>query len=486
MTGRRLPGPRIEMIAEWGKITAGEIIQPMEGELVSGRAGSVLTGISTDSREMEPGRLFVALKGERYDGHDFVAKAVERGASAVVVEKDRGTGISEDNGPAVIAVADTLNALGTLASWWRHRHDVTLIAITGTTGKTTTKEMTASILALGTETLKNEGNLNNLIGLPLTLLRLERGHHKAVLEMGMNRPGEIGRLTEIADPDVGLITNVGRAHLEGVGDLMGVVRAKMELLEKISHRSQIIINGDDGVLKGEASKIKREFITYGLRQDNVVRADNIRSMGREGVSFNILYQDNCVPVKIKVPGLHNLFNALAAAAIAICIKESFEHIGSGLSRFEGIEGRFTVSSLPGGGILVDDTYNSNPSSLKAALDSVKEMAGGKMRLILGLGEMMELGDESTPAHLEAGAMAADIGASYVFVMGEHASEMLKGALEKGFSRRRVVETKSHQEMAQKIEEIAGKGDLILLKGSRKIGLEKVSEILRKGIMANAD
>jgi len=486
MTGRRLPGPRIEMTTDWGKITAGEIIQPMGGKLVSGRPGSVLTGISTDSRKMEPGRLFVALKGERYDGHNFVEKAVEGGASAVVIEKGRGVEISKDNGPAVIAVPDTLNALGTLASWWRHQHDVIIAAVTGSAGKTTTKEMTAGILALGAETLKNEGNLNNLIGLPLTLLQLEMGHDKAVLEMGMNRPGEIGRLTEIADPDFGLITNVGRAHLEGVGDLRGVARAKMELPEKMSGRSQFIINGDDDLLKEEALRIKRGFITYGVRQDNVIRADSIRSMGKEGISFNILYQDNCVPVKIKVPGLHNLFNALAAAAVAICMKESFENIVSGLSRFEGIAGRFMTFSLPGGGILVDDTYNSNPSSLKAALDSVKEMAGGKMRLIVGLGEMMELGDEAIPAHLEAGAMAAEIGASYLFVMGEHAGEMRKGALEKGFSRKRAMETRSHQEMARKIEEIAGKDDLILLKGSRKTGLENVSQILKKRIQGNAE
>jgi len=168
------------------------------------------------------------------------------------------------------------------------------------------------------------------------------------------------------------------------------------------------------------------------------------------------------------------------------MKESFENIVSGLSRFEGIQGRFMSVSLPGGIILVDDTYNSNPFSLKAALDSVKEMAGGKMRLIVGLGEMMELGEEAIPAHLEAGAMAAEIGASYLFVMGEHGGEMLTGALEKGFSRKRAMETSSHQEMAQKIEEIAEKDDLILLKGSRMTGLEKVSEILKKRIQGNAE
>ena len=474
----------MNMTAEWGKITAEEIIQPIGGELISGRGQSILTGVSTDSRKIEPGQLFLALKGERFDGHDFMEKALEGGASGVIIEKGHKPAISVDNGPAIIAVRDTLKALGDLAAWWRHQHDVISAAITGSVGKTTTKEMTASILGLSARTLRNEGNLNNLIGLPLTLLLLDKRYRRAVLEMGMNLPGEIGRLTEIADPDVGLITNVARAHLEGVGNILGVARAKAELLEKISGESQVIINGDDGLLMKEVSRFKREIITYGLGPSNDVRADRIKNLGQEGLSFDLLYHGNSVPVRINIPGQQNLFNALAASTIAICLKESFDHIIAGLGSFKGIKGRFMTVSLPRDIILVDDTYNSNPFSLKAALDSIREMAGGR-RLILGLGEMMELGDETVPSHLEAGGMVAELGASYLFVMGDHAGEMRAGALKKGFPHERVIEAESHQDMARKIGGVIEKGDLILLKGSRKIGLEKVSQILREGRLRNA-
>ncbi len=467
------------MTAEWGEITAKEIIKPLNGELVSGTAGSVLTGISTDSRNIEAGNLFLALRGERYDGHDFVQQAVEQGASGVVIEKGRKKDISANNGAAVIEVRDTLKALGDLAGWWRHEHNVLVAAITGSSGKTTAKEMTANILSLGARTIKNEGNLNNLIGLPQTLLQIGRKERRAVLEMGMNRPGEIGRLTEIADPDIGLITNVARVHLEGVGDIMGVARAKAELLEKISDKGRIILYGDDDLLMKEASRFKREIITYGLGPGNEIRADKIRSLGWEGTLFDLQYHGESAAIRIKVPGRQNLFNALAAAAIALCVEENFKHIAAGLGSFEGIRGRFMPFSLPDDIILVDDTYNSNPYSLRAALDSIREIAGGGRRLIAGLGEMMELGDETAISHLEAGCMVAESGASYLFAMGDHACEMVKGALEKGMSPERAIEAETHQDMAQKIGDVIKKGDLILLKGSRKIGLEKVFQSLKE-------
>jgi UDP-N-acetylmuramoyl-tripeptide--D-alanyl-D-alanine ligase len=467
------------MTAEWGEITAKEIIKPLKGELISGTGGSVLTGISTDSRKIEESNLFLALRGERYDGHDFVQQAIEQGASGVVIEKGRKKDVSANNRAAIIEVRDTLKALGDLAGWWRHEHNVLVAAITGSSGKTTAKEMTANILGLGARTIKNEGNLNNLIGLPQTLLRLGRKERRVVLEMGMNRPGEISRLTEIADPDIGLITNVARVHLEGVGDIMGVARAKSELLERISDKGRVILYGDDDLLMKEASRFNREIMTYGLGQGNKIRADKIKSLGWEGTLFDLHYHGESIAIRLKVPGRQNLFNALAAASIALCAEESYEHIVAGLGSFEGIRGRFMAFSLPDDIILVDDTYNSNPYSLKAALDSIKEIAGGGRRLIVGLGEMMELGDETAKSHLEAGDMVAESGAAYLFAMGDHADEMVKGALEKGMPAERAVETESHLDMARKIEEVVKKGDLILLKGSRKMGLEKVFQSLKE-------
>jgi len=469
----------MSMTTKWGEITAGEIVSPMQGELISGHAGSILSGLSTDSREITPGQIFLALKGERFDGHDFVEKAVKQGASGIVIEKDRVSEVSADSGLVTIAVTDTLKALGDLAAWWRKQHDVRVAAITGSAGKTTTKEMTADILGIGARTLKNRGNLNNLIGLPLTLLRLEEGDRRAVLEMGMNVPGEIGRLTEIADPDIGLITNVARAHLEGLGDIMSVARAKTELVEKISSEGQVILNGEDELLMKTASRFRKKTVTYGIRSGNEIRAEKIQNLGDKGLSFELQYHGNSVPIKLRVPGSQNLFNALAASAIAICMKEPFDHISKGLRGFKGIKGRFMLIHLPGDITIVDDTYNSNPSSLKAAIDSIRELAAHGRRVIIGLGEMLELGNETVSAHLEAGGMVAELGASYLFSMGDHSREMVTGALDKGFPTGRAIVVESHDEMKQRITDVMKDGDLILLKGSRKMGLERVSEGLKE-------
>ena len=469
----------MSMKAEWGDITVEEIIPSIKGRLVSGSAETALTGISTDSRRILPGQLFLALKGERYDGHDFMDRAIERGASAVIAERVGGVGKPYDRNTAFIEVQDSLKALGDLANWWRRQHRTMVVGITGSAGKTTTKEMTSSILSLGARTLKNEGNLNNLIGLPLTLLRLENGDRRVVLEMGMNRPGEIGRLTEISEPDIGLITNVAKVHLEGLGDIKGVLRAKIELLERMSPNSKAVLYGDDHALMKEASRFKGEIISYGLRPGNDISAANISNFGSDGISFDLTYHGKSESMKIKVPGLHNLLNALAAASIAIGVDESMGHIKEGLGNYKGIKGRLSLIPLPADVILVDDSYNSNPYSLKAALTSVKEIAGSKRRIIVGLGEMMELGEETLSAHREAGEMVAEIDASYFLVMGRHADDMITGAVNKGFPPERIRKTESHEEMAQKIRGFMHNNDLILLKGSRKMGLEKVSETLQE-------
>jgi UDP-N-acetylmuramoyl-tripeptide--D-alanyl-D-alanine ligase len=472
-------------MTKWGEITVEEILSPMRGELITGPKESCLTGLSTDTREVTPGQLFWALKGERHDGHDYIQSAVEKGASGIVINKDYKPEILQRNDCAVITVNDTLEALGDLARWWRDKHSVRVAVITGSVGKSTTKEMTASILRLRAETLKNRGNLNNLVGLPLTIFQLTENHKRAVLEMGMNQPGEIARLTEIANPDLGLITNVARAHLEGVGSVGGVAQAKVELLAKISSDGLVLLNGDDELLMRAASPFGRKVTTYGLGPGNEIRAENIRNLGREGVSFELRYDGNSISIRIRVPGVQNVVNALAASAIAISMKESPDTIVKGLNSFEGIYGRFTLIPLANNVTLVDDTYNSNPASLKAAIDSLKELIAVRGRVIVGLGEMLELGDETLSAHREAGGMVADLGAYFFLAMGEHAREMVDGAVGRGFppERARVVDT--HQEMGQQIKEIMKQGDLILLKGSRRVGLERVSQMLKGNIRAHS-
>lgn len=471
------------MIPKWGEITAGEIVTPIQGELISGKADTVFKGISTDTRTILPGQLFLAIKGERFDGHDFLEKAINKGAVGLVMEKRRRFEIPRIGNTAIIIVSDSLKALGNLAGWWRRMHHASIAAITGSVGKTTVKEMTATIFSLNQKTLKNQGNFNNLIGLPLTLLSMDEQDRRAVLEMGMNRPGEIARLTEIADPDVGLITNVARVHLEGLGNIAGVARAKAELMEKISPKARLVINGDDRLLMQVAAPFHKRLITYGIGSDNDIQALQIQDFRESGSSFTLQYPNHSIRVRINVPGAHNIYNALAASAIAVCMNESPDYIVRGLECFKGITGRFNRLSLSRDITLVDDTYNANPASLKAAVNTIKDLAAGEKRIIVGLGEMMELGSETVSAHLEAGDMVAKIGASYLFAMGEHAREMIRGAVDAGLPPKQAIEVYSHEEMALQIRDTLQDGDLILLKGSRKMRLEKVAEHLRKDFPA---
>lgn len=466
------------MAVRWGEVTLRNVIVPLKGELISGPEDLIIGGLSTDSREIKAGDLFVALKGEKYDGHDFIRQAINKGASGIVLQRGSRPEISEYRTPAIIAVADTLKALGDLAGWWRHQQTVSVAAITGSVGKTTTKEMSAGILGLGGLTLKNEGNLNNLIGLPLTLLRLQKDHRKAVLEMGMNRPGEIARLTKIADPEIGLITNVGRVHLEGLGDIRGVARAKVELLEEISSDSHVLLNGDDDLLMEVAKPFTKTILTYGLGPRNHIKAVNIHNLGHEGSTFEFQDGGGSISVRLTVPGIQNVRNALAASAIALQMGAPREDIVRGLNVFKGIKGRFMPTTLPGGVILVDDTYNSNPYSLRAAINTLKDLKTEEGRIFVGLGEMLELGLETVSAHLEAGGMVAEMGASYFVAMGAHAQEMIRGAEEKGFPSERALLVSTHQEMSQALKAMMKAGDLILLKGSRRAGLEKVVESLK--------
>jgi UDP-N-acetylmuramoyl-tripeptide--D-alanyl-D-alanine ligase len=465
------------MTAKWGEITAAEVVASVGGDLLRGSREKSFKSLSTDTRNMAEDSLFWALKGERFDGHDFVSQAVEKGAAGAVVRRGFEPAMPPARDIVVIAVPDTLTALGDMSSWWRHQYPNTVVGITGSAGKTTTKEMAAAILGRKRPILKNQGNLNNLIGLPLTLLLLEQGHRYVVLEMGMNRPGEIARLTDIADPDVGLITNIARAHLEGVGSLEGVARAKVELLERMSPEAVAILNGDDPVLMKAASAFQRRVITFGRDPQNDVRAEQVRSLGREGITFHIRDDNGSFPVRLKVMGFQNVFNALAAAAIALCLGISVDDVAEGLKTFTGMRGRFMITSLPGGIILVDDTYNSNPFSLKAAMDSMKALAG-RGRVIVGLGEMFELGAETVKGHLEAGAMVAELKAHYFVALGEHAGIMIRGAVEKGFPEERAVVARDLREMEERIREATNQGDFIFLKGSRRAGLDKVVERLK--------
>ena len=465
------------MTAKWGEITVKEVVSAIGGRQISGSPDELIGGLSTDSRRMIPGHIFLALKGEFYNGHNFLAEATNAGAAGVIVQSD--TTIPQElstNNLVVITVSSTLKALGDLALWWRRQWGARVIAITGSNGKSTTKEMAASILSLKANTMKSPGNFNNLIGLPLALLSLKEDHRMAVLEMGMNRRGEIARLTQIAEPDIGLITNVARAHLEGLGDLNGVIKAKGELLRMISKKSTVILNGDDELTSGLASTFPGPIITFGLGKMNQVRAGEIKKLGDYTQAFNIHIKGERVNVKINLPGIHNVFNALGGAAIAFCLSISKKLIAQGLGNFRPLKGRFQIIDLNGGIQIIDDTYNANPSSLRAALQTIKDLK--KQGLVVGLGEMLELGKEAAKYHFDAGHLIAGMGTRYLVVLGEHGRQIIEGACKGGMDIEQTYLATTHTEMIDAIKAQVREGDIVFLKGSRKMALDKVVEVIK--------
>jgi UDP-N-acetylmuramoyl-tripeptide--D-alanyl-D-alanine ligase len=454
---------------------------------VSGPPDAPLSGLSTDSRTLTPGQVFLALRGERYDGHDFLSDAVNGGAAAVIVETPTTAPqeVSAQN-LAVITVKSTLDALGDLALWWRKHWPGRVIAITGSNGKSTTKEMAASILFLEANIKKSPGNYNNLIGLPLTILSLEGVHQAAVLEMGMNRPGEIRRLAQIADPHIGLITNIAQAHLEGLGNLQGVVEAKAELLEMMSSHATAILNGDDQQYPELASRFSGRTITFGLGSTNAVRAENTRKVDDNAQAFDICLPEERIPVRIRLPGIHNVLNALGAAAIAYGLSLSKGSIARGLEQFVPLKGRFQVTRLNGDIRIIDDTYNANPSSLGAALNTVQELRSEKQGLVVGLGEMLELGTQAPQLHRDAGRLIAETGTRYLVALGEHGAEIVKGACKGGMDSGQTHLAKSHGEMIDVLKAQVREHDIVFLKGSRRAFLDKVVEGIKDFLGINEE
>jgi UDP-N-acetylmuramoyl-tripeptide--D-alanyl-D-alanine ligase len=454
---------------------------------VSGPPDAPLSGLSTDSRTLTPGQVFLALRGERYDGHDFLSDAVNGGAAAVIVETPTTAPqeVSAQN-LAVITVKSTLDALGDLALWWRKHWPGRVIAITGSNGKSTTKEMAASILFLEANIKKSPGNYNNLIGLPLTILSLKGVHQAAVLEMGMNRPGEIRRLAQIADPHIGLITNIAQAHLEGLGNLQGVVEAKAELLEMMSSHATAILNGDDQQYPELASRFSGRTITFGLGSTNAVRAENTRKVDDNAQAFDICLPEERIPVRIRLPGIHNVLNALGAAAIAYGLSLSKGSIARGLEQFVPLKGRFQVTRLNGDIRIIDDTYNANPSSLGAALNTVQELRSEKQGLVVGLGEMLELGTQAPQLHRDAGRLIAETGTRYLVALGEHGAEIVKGACKGGMDSGQTHLAKSHGEMIDVLKAQVREHDIVFLKGSRRAFLDKVVEGMKDFLGINEE
>ncbi len=431
-----------------------------------------ITGASIDSRSVKAGELFVALPGERCDGHDFVADALQRGAWGALVARDALAAgrIALAKLPKVVAVANPLLALQELALLLRRRIPIPLVGVTGSNGKTTTKEMLSRILEQGGPVLRNEGNLNNHIGVPLTLLRLRPGLRAAIVEMGMSAPGEIALLARIAAPQVGVVTNIGPAHLEFLGSMEGVADAKGELLEGLPPDGTAIVNADDVFVDRLRSKFSGRTISFGLGQKAVVRAKDIHQ-GVDQVQFTIAYNGSEIAVQLRTVGAHNVYNALAAAAGALAAGASLEDVRAGLGVFVPVAGRSELRTIKGRTILAD-YYNANPASLAAALAALVGLAPSG-RTVAVLGDMRELGAAGEEAHREAGRRAARSGVFAVVTLGRLARLIGEGAREAGLDR--VYEAATHDEAAELLFRLAQPGDAVLIKGSRGMQMEKILE-----------
>ncbi|MFH0809226.1 MAG: UDP-N-acetylmuramoyl-tripeptide--D-alanyl-D-alanine ligase [Pseudomonadota bacterium] len=462
------------------ELSAADVAGVVGGRLARGDTGLHFGRVCTDTRTLVPGSLFVAIRGERFDGHQFLAQALAAGAAGLMIDAGR-PGVDLGGGVALIEVEDTLRALGDLARALRQRHPVPLIAVTGSNGKTTTKELLYSILTEGgRRVLKNEGNFNNLIGVPLTLFRLERGHQAAVVEMGMNRPGEIARLTGICEPDVGLITSVAAAHTAGLGDIAGVARAKGEIFARLPASARAVVNLDDEWVRGLETKAQR--ITFsGQREDADVFGVFVRDLGLRGLEFRLTVAGRTVEkARLGLVGRHKLSMALAAAAAAHAAGVGLERIAAGLEAHVPAGAKRLEAVRGGGGFwCLNDAYNANPASMAAGLKTAAEVARNQQgRLFAALGEMLELGALSEEAHKETGRLCFRLGARAVAFLAEGSGPLYgAGAVDAGMDPSAVLAGETCAEIASRLRPLLAPNDVLLVKGSRRTRMERVVEAL---------
>lgn len=423
--------------------------------------------VSTDTRKLTAGALFVALQGPNYDGHDFIGQAKKMGAVAALVSE-----VVECDLP-MLRVADTRLALGQLASLWRQRYPVPLVAVTGSNGKTTVKEMLASILSCKHQVLVTQGNLNNEIGVPLTLLNLGPQHQYGVIEMGASKAGDINYLTRLVQPEVAIITNAAPAHLEGFGDIAGVARAKGEIFNGLVPAGTAIINADDA--RADVWRIlaaEYRILSFGLRHAAEITAVDLCSEGQDQCQFTLCTPVGQIAIMLDLVGRHNVMNALAATAAALALAIPLEEIKQGLESMVPVRGRLTLLTACNNARLIDDTYNANPGSIRAALDVLKA-SGGKTILVLG--DMGELGNASRALHEEVGRQAQASGVTKLYSVGDYASLAAGtfGASGQHFDSKQDLINALRDELTQ-----AQGNCTVLVKGSRSMHMEQVVEALK--------
>ncbi len=462
--------------------TAESLAAAADGELALGDPATVIERLSIDSRAIEPGQLFVAIRGERFDGHQFLDAALERGAIGAIVERGfewTGRGAPGSSGATVlIRVDDTTRALQLVAREVRRRSGARVVAITGSAGKTTTKEVTADFLAARYQVFRNKGNLNNHIGLPLSLHELRSRPDVAIVELGMNHAGEIRTLVGIAEPEVRVWTNVGDAHLGFFASPDAIADAKAEILENAGPRDTLVANADDSRVMTRARRFPGQTITFGIERRADVQASDVRQRGLDGMSATVRTPEGEANFETPLLGHANLLNVLAATATALELGVPLDDIRERAARLHPATHRGELLRMPGGITVIDDSYNSNPTALRRSLELVAA-ASGCARKIAVLGEMLELGAHSERLHIECGRAAAAARLDFlVAVGGKSAGALADAAIAAGMPRESVVHAPTKEEAAALTFRRVRPGDLVLVKGSRSIGTDLVVERLR--------
>jgi len=449
----------LDLTLEW-------VTKAVGGTLRSGDPEFPVGDVLTDSRSLRAGDLFVALKGPRFDGHSFVAEVLERGAAGAIVDRGAALEGRTRRNAGVIEVADTLRALQDLANAVRLAAETRVIAITGSAGKTTTKETIAEMLATRYRVVKNKGNLNNHIGLPLSLMQLRTRPDVAVMELGMNHAGEISRLVEIAEPDVRVWTNVGDAHLGFFASPDAIADAKAEILERASTGTLLVCNADDSRVMARARVFAGRTMTFGVVNDADVRATNVEDRGVDGMRARVSTPAGAQVFETPLLGRGNLANVLAATAVALDANIPLDTIAGVAARLRAADRRGAVSRLPGGITLIDDSYNSSPTALRRALDVVAHESRCERKIAV-LGEMLELGDHAEALHEECGRAAAAAGLSMLFAIGgAPARALADAAITAGMPRESVTYFAQSADAIGPISAEVRRGDLVLVKGSR--------------------
>ncbi|NLM10194.1 MAG: UDP-N-acetylmuramoyl-tripeptide--D-alanyl-D-alanine ligase [Clostridiaceae bacterium] len=450
------------------KLRADKISTWVNGRL-TGNESVTVDKVSTDTRTLVEGSLFVAIRGENFDGHKFIDEAFKKGAAVVISEEE----YPADGGSAVIVVEDTVKALGELAKNYIKAFDIPVIGITGSVGKTTTKEMIAQVLSTQYNVHKTMGNFNNHIGLPLSVLNLNRNHTVAVFEMGMNALGEIDYLSKIIRPDIGIITNIGISHIEKLGSRQNILRAKLEIINGMKENGVLILNGDDELLSGLEGLLPMPVTFYGINENCNLQAYGIESMGEKGVHFTVNIRNRDVDIFLPVPGIHNVSDALAAVACGLELGITNENIQKGLIQYSQEKMRLNIIQY-GNVKVINDTYNAAPSSSIAAITVLREIAGLR-RSIAVLGDMLELGEYSGEAHRNVGARVAHEKINYLVAIGELAKDYVLGAIEAGMDKNHIIHFPDPESAVNSLKELIQPNDVVLFKGSRGMHLDRVIE-----------